>query len=224
MSIDYHPIWLHAPPISTSVSVLTGLCPALLFSFLFLCMGLYLLFSNLTPSSPWLFELFSTSGPSLLTMTTFDSHMPPCLYRHYNTGGSCCLISLVDYSSSVSRPHQNILSCIVRILSADHYLLICLETAVTHLVLHCKDFIKGSISHLKQLVQRLFGIHGFAASQGHQAVQLVTGAPVDTVHEIAISRTPAYVVEAFVDVVIIAIHVLARRIGRLHTPALLDIV
>ena len=35
----------------------------------------YLLFSNLTSSSPWLFELFSTSGPSLLTMTTFDSHM-----------------------------------------------------------------------------------------------------------------------------------------------------
>ena len=44
-----------------------------LLSFLFLCMGL--LFSNLTSSSPWLFELFSTSGPSLLTMTTFDSHM-----------------------------------------------------------------------------------------------------------------------------------------------------
>ena len=148
----------------------------------------------------------------------------PCLYRDYNTGGSCCLISLVEYSSSVSRLQQNILSCIVRILSADHYLLICIETAVTQLFLHCKDFIKGSISHLKQLVQRLFGIRGFAASQGHQAaVQLVTGAPVDTVHEIAISRTPAYVVEAFVDVVIMQyMYSLARlRIGRLHTPALL---
>ena len=75
VSIDYHLIWLHAPPISTSVSVQTGLCPALLFSFLFLCMGFYLLFSNLTSSSPWLFELFSTSVPSLLIMTTFDSHM-----------------------------------------------------------------------------------------------------------------------------------------------------
>ena len=74
-SLTLPPIWLHAPPISTSVSVQTGLCPALLFSFLFLCMGLYLSFSNLTSSSPWLFELFSTSGPSLLTMTTFDSHM-----------------------------------------------------------------------------------------------------------------------------------------------------
>ena len=40
------------PPISTSDPVQTGLCPALLFSFLFLCMGLYLLFSNLTSSSP----------------------------------------------------------------------------------------------------------------------------------------------------------------------------